>query len=86
MTLTSLASQTMSGLRILVSDQSDGEGMLQRAEVLVVRRFMQATGRPVQSWRHMPRRGMAEQRAFLLPKVNAPYCLYLDDDVLLETI
>lgn len=86
MTLTSLASQTMSGLRILVSDQSDGEGMLQRAEVLVVRRFMQATGHPVQSWRHMPRRGMAEQPAFLLLKVNAPYCLYLDDDVLLETI
>ena len=28
---------------------------------------------------------MAEQRAFLLSKATAPYCLFLDDDVLLES-
>jgi glycosyltransferase involved in cell wall biosynthesis len=84
-TLASLAGQTMPNLRILVSDQSDGDGILQKPEVLAVLRFMNATGRPVQTWSHLPRRGMAEQRAFLLAKVNAPYCLFLDDDVLLES-
>jgi hypothetical protein len=83
-TLISLAGQTMPDLRILVSDQSEGDGILQNPQVLAVLRFMNATGRPVQTWTHLPRRGMAEQRAFLLAKVNAPYCLFLDDDVLLE--
>ena len=84
MTLTSLAGQTMDGLRILVSDQSDDEGVLQHPEVQAVLRFMATIGRPVQTWRHLPRRGMAEQRAFLLAKASAPCCLFLDDDVLLE--
>ena len=84
MTLASLAGQTMPNLRVLVSDQSDDEGILQKPEVLAVLRFMHASGCPVQTWSHLPRRGMAEQRAFLLAKVEAPYCLFLDDDVLLE--
>jgi glycosyltransferase involved in cell wall biosynthesis len=84
-TLASLAGQTMAGLRILVSDQSDSDDALQQPEVLAVLRFTRATGRPVQAWRHLPRRGMAEQRAFLLARVEAPYCLFLDDDVLLES-
>lgn len=84
MTLTSLAGQTTQAMRILVSDQSDGEGALAQPEVLAVLRFLSATGRAVESWHHLPRRGMAEQRAFLLSKVDAPYCLFLDDDVLLE--
>jgi hypothetical protein len=38
----------------------------------------------VETLRHLPRRGMAEQRAFLLAQARAPYCLFLDDDVILE--
>ena len=34
--------------------------------------------------RHLPPRGMAEQRAFLLSCASAPAVLYLDDDVWLE--
>ena len=34
---------------------------------------------------NMPRRGLAQQRQFLLDSVESRYCLYLDDDVLLET-
>ena len=34
--------------------------------------------------KHLPRRGMAEQRQFLLDSVQAPYALFLDDDVILE--
>lgn len=84
MTLTSLAAQTVQGMRIHISDQSDYEDALERPEVLAVRRWLNATGREIYTYRHLPRLGMAEQRAFLLSKVTAPYCLFLDDDVLLE--
>jgi glycosyltransferase involved in cell wall biosynthesis len=84
MTLTSLAAQTVRAIRIVISDQSDGAGALAQPEVASVLRFLAASGRIVQPWRHVPRLGMAEQRAFLLQKVSAPYCLFLDDDVLLE--
>lgn len=84
MTLTSLASQTMRNMRIHVSDQSDSEEALDKPELHAVRRLLDTSDREVQVSRHLPRLGMAEQRAFLLSKVTAPYCLFLDDDVLLE--
>jgi hypothetical protein len=34
--------------------------------------------------RHLPRRGLAEQRQFLLEQATAPYVHFLDDDVLLD--
>lgn len=84
MTLTSLAAQTAKYMRILISDQSDRLDVLEQPEVLAIRRMLAACGVEVQAWRHLPRLGMAEQRAFLLSRVEAPYCLFLDDDVLLE--
>ena len=84
MTLASLAAQTVQEMRIVISDQSDGEGVLELPEILAALRFLRATGRQVDATRHLPRLGMAEQRAFLLLQVTAPYCLFLDDDVLLE--
>lgn len=84
-TLTALSAQTFRRFRIIVSDQSDGQGAFDKKEVAAVLRYLEATGIPVQSHRHLPRRGMAEQRAFLLSKVAAPYCLFLDDDVILES-
>ena len=41
-------------------------------------------GHNVQLHRHLPRRGLAEQRQFLLDQSSAPYVHYLDDDVLLD--
>jgi hypothetical protein len=84
MTLSALAAQTMRAIRIIVSDQSDGEGLFAHLEVLAVLRFLSAGGIEVNTWRHMPHAGMAEQRAFLLSHVTAPCCLFLDDDVLIE--
>ncbi|MEO7496230.1 MAG: glycosyltransferase family A protein [Massilia sp.] len=84
MTLTALAAQSVQAIRIIVSDQSDDEGVFGRSEVLAVLRFLAAVGRPVATVRHMPRLGMAEHRAFLLSLVTAPCCLFLDDDVLIE--
>jgi hypothetical protein len=45
---------------------------------------LQAHGHEVQILKHLPRRGMAEQRQFLLDQVRAPYALFLDDDLILE--
>jgi glycosyltransferase involved in cell wall biosynthesis len=84
MTLTALSSQNFRDFRIIVSDQSDHQNVFEQAEVVAIQRLLQIGGRQLQAWRHLPRRGMAEQRAFLLSKVSAPYCLFLDDDVLLE--
>ena len=84
-TLVSLAAQTTPHLRVVVSDQSDGDGSLEQPLVLAALRFLLAQGHEVSTSRHLPRRGMAEQRAFLLSRARAPYCLFLDDDVLLDS-
>lgn len=84
-TLASLSAQTFREFRVIISDQSDGTASYEKAEAQAVMRQMQATGREVLAVRHLPRRGMAEQRAFLLAHVTAPYCLFIDDDVLLES-
>lgn len=83
-TLASLSAQTFRDFRVVISDQSDGAASFDKAEVQAVIRQMQATGRDVLALRNLPRRGMAQQRAFLLSQVTAPYCLFIDDDVLLE--
>ena len=83
-TLTALSAQHVRNFRITISDQSEGEGVGASAEVRAVLRYLQARGLEVQLISHLPRRGMAEQRAFLLSRVSAPYCLFLDDDVILE--
>jgi GT2 family glycosyltransferase len=83
-TLTALAAQTCQLLRIVVSDQSARASVFESGEVLAVLRYLRARGRVVETLRHLPRRGMAEQRAFLLAQARAPYCLFLDDDVILE--
>ncbi|MCC2954714.1 glycosyltransferase family 2 protein [Massilia sp. IC2-477] len=83
-TLTAIAAQDYPELRIVVSDQTVGASALGAPEVVAVLRYLRARGRQVETWRHLPRRGMAEQRAFLLSQAHAPYCLFVDDDVILE--
>jgi hypothetical protein len=83
-TLTALGAQTWPALRIVVADQSDGHGACACAEVRAVLRYLRATGRSVDTFRRTRRRGMAEQRAFLLAQVRSAYCLFVDDDVILE--
>jgi glycosyltransferase involved in cell wall biosynthesis len=83
-TLASLGFQSWPSLRIVIADQSDGEGAYAHAEVQAVLRYLRATGRQVETWRNLPRRGMAQQRAFLLEQAQSHYCLFVDDDVILE--
>lgn len=82
-TLAGLAAQDDPPFRVIVSDQSDDEAP-SHAAVAAMRRVLQAQGREVQVHRHLPRRGMAEQRQFLLDRSSAEAVLFLDDDVWLE--
>ena len=84
LTLSGLSAQAFGDFRVVVSDQSDGFGPFATGEVVAMLRYLRAHGRQVLALRHLPRVGLAEQRAFLLAQAEAPYCLFLDDDVLLE--
>jgi len=84
-TLTALSAQDFRDLRIIVSDQSDMPGAFASPEIRAVLRYLAASRIRVLTLSHLPRRGMAEQRAFLLSQARAPYCLFLDDDVIVES-
>lgn len=83
-TLTGLASQDWRDFRVVISDQSDGFSASSSEEVQALVRILESRGRPVELHHHLPRRGLAEQRSFLLGQANAPRVLFLDDDVYLE--
>src|SRR4029450_7200083 len=87
-TLTSLVAQTLTSFRVVISDQSERpdlpDGAVCAPEVLPPLPLLRARGREVETHRHLPRRGLAEQRQFLLDQASARYALFLDDDVLCE--
>ncbi|KAA9374457.1 glycosyltransferase [Microbispora cellulosiformans] len=82
-TLAGLAAQSVSGFRVVVSDQSREPVAADRLVAAQVR-ILGHRDRPVEVHRHLPARGMAEQRAFLLGRADRRLALYLDDDVWLE--
>jgi Glycosyl transferase family 2 len=69
---------------VVVSDQSDDAPAWEHGAAAGTVRILRHRGHPVLLCRHLPRRGMAEQRAFLLERSRARYVLSLDDDVWLE--
>lgn len=69
---------------MVVSDQSDDGAAGRDPAVTAMVRVLRAQGRPVEVLRHLPRRGLAEQRQFLLDAATAEHVLFLDDDVWLE--
>jgi glycosyltransferase involved in cell wall biosynthesis len=84
-TLTSLLGQTFQDFDVTVSDQTDDEdGYLDSIEIQTLARALRWHGHQVRLLRRLPRRGLAEQRQFLLDQSAAPYVHYLDDDVLLD--
>jgi GT2 family glycosyltransferase len=82
--LTALHAQSLREFRVIVSDQSEQASAFDSPEVKALLRIIAAGGRTIEIHRHLPRRGMSEQRAFLLSRSTAPYCLFLDDDVVTE--
>lgn len=83
-TLTSLASQTFRDFRLVISDQSESYNVFETGEVQAALNVLQVHGHMLDQHRHLPRRGIAEHRKFLLDQVQAPYVLFLDDDLILE--
>src|SRR5688500_11299075 len=82
-TLTGLCFQQFRGFTVVVSDQSE-PSVYQDASVQTAIRLLEKKGHTVRPLTNLPRRGLAQQRQLLLEAVESPYCLYLDDDVLLE--
>lgn len=83
-TLTSLCAQTFRDFRIVISDQTEDSDPIATGEVQAVLRVLRVHGHTIDVHKHIPRRGMAEQRQFLLDQVTAPYALFIDDDLILE--
>lgn len=83
-TLAGLAAQTFRDFRVVVSDQTEDAPAEQDGAVAAVARILDLHGTPVAFHRHLPRRGMAEQRQFLLDQARASAVLFLDDDVYCE--
>ena len=84
-TLSGLAAQEgVPGFGVVVSDQSDGDPGYAHPAAATMVRALRHRGHPVLLNRRLPRRGLAEHRAWLLDASAARYVLCLDDDVWLE--
>lgn len=84
-TLAGLAAQE-ADFGVVVSDQSDsgqrgGAPGWEHPAAQAMIGVLKAQGHPVRCYRHLPRRGLAEQRQFLLETSASPRVLFLDDDV-----
>jgi GT2 family glycosyltransferase len=84
-TLTSLLAQRFTEFRVIISDQSDDNMTPAAGEVQAVINVLRAHANEVHLLKNLPRRGMAQQRQFLLDQTAARYALFLDDDVILES-
>jgi glycosyltransferase involved in cell wall biosynthesis len=83
--LASLIGQTQTDFDVMISDQTPEDvTYLDSIEIDTLVRALRWHGHRVTLHRHVPRRGMAEQRQYLLEQSHAPYVQYLDDDVLLD--
>lgn len=82
--LAGLAAQDDPPFRVVVSDQSADFAMEREPGVQAMLRVLEVQGRAPRVLRHVPRRGIAEHRAFLLDQATAEYVLFLDDDVWIE--
>lgn len=83
-TLSSLCFQELLDFDVLIADQSEQDCRSGNAPLLATIRLLETRGIRVSVERNYPPRGMAQQRQFLLDRAEAPYCLFLDDDLLLE--
>lgn len=86
-TLTGLLGQDVP-FRLVVSDQTPAVPSYCHAEaagvVRVLRHLLPARAGELELHHRPERRGVAEQRAFLLSRARSAYALFLDDDILLE--
>lgn len=82
-TLTSLTAQTFNSFNVVIADQSDSFAGDDKT-IQTISRLLKLHGNPVEICSNFPRRGIAQQRQFLLEKSTGTYSLFLDDDIILE--
>jgi len=83
MTLCGLASQEIRDFRVLVADQSERSARHEPV-VTTLARVLEARGNSVEWHNRTERKGIAEQRDYLLRQARADAILFLDDDVFME--
>ncbi|GAL85948.1 hypothetical protein MYP_3177 [Sporocytophaga myxococcoides] len=83
--LTSLYFQTEKGYKIIISDQSKDNCNENSVSLQTVINLHRSRGTFVTILKNLPTRGLAHQRQFLLDQTESKYCLYLDDDLILES-
>ena len=83
-TLAGLVGQDFPHFRVIVSDQTADADVSGAGEVEAVSRVLVGLGRPTTIVKHLPRRGMAEHRDFLVSLARTRFALFLDDDLVLE--
>ena len=83
MTLSGVAAQALTDLRVIIADQSDMP-VMEQPVVQTLGRIIAARGGTVEYHQRPPVHGIAEQRDFLLRQATADSVLYLDDDVFME--
>ncbi len=83
-TLASLCFQGTYDFDVVIADQSERDCREDNAPLLTAIRLLETRGVNVRVERNIPRRGMAQQRQFLLDRSRAAYSLFIDDDLVLE--
>ncbi|GAB3586803.1 glycosyltransferase family A protein [Amycolatopsis endophytica] len=83
-TLSGLAAQDFADFGVHVADQSEEDASYDAAPAQAMVRVLRHRGHPVHLSRNLPRRGLAQQRFYLLEQSSADHVLFLDDDVWLE--
>jgi GT2 family glycosyltransferase len=84
-TLTSLYYQNEKKFDVVIADQSSDDSIEKDNSIKTLRRLFQLQGNTVMIAKNVPRRGMAQQRQFLLEQSQAKYSLFLDDDLVLDS-
>ncbi len=82
-TLTALTAQNFTDFEVVVADQSDSfignDGV-----ITTLQRIFNLHQTPLKVLQNLPKKGIAQQRQFLLNQSKSKYSLYLDDDIILE--
>lgn len=83
-TLTSLCFQSFDDFEIIIADQSEQDCRDSNTPLMTAIRLLETRSVTVRLERNLPRRGMAQQRQFLLDLATGPHSLFIDDDLVLE--
>lgn len=83
-TLASLLSQSFRHYRLLIADQGELQNLEHQPELQALFRVFKAHGNETRILKNLPKRGIAQQRDFLLRHVEARAVMFLDDDLIIE--